>query len=188
VKYAQTGYALVALLFLASCSNAPEINTLIPELPTAVQPPADIPVPATPEPTPEPTTVRLWASPALPADLLGAASLVTHLGDLPVEWVDDPALAEVRIEPNPDRPLARWTYALVAPFPTIRDNLSLQDLRSAWAGSGDQPPVFISEQVLSEMVPLLGNDLPKVSSWTERGRQAMPMPSSRSRNLNLGGR
>ena len=158
MKFTQAALTSLALLFLASCSNAPDIHTLIPELPTSVRPPADTLVPPVPTPTPEPTTVRLWASPALPADLLGAASLVTHLGDLTVEWVDDPALAEVRIEPNPDRPLARWTYAVVAPFSTIRDDVSLQDLRSAWANSGDQPPVFISDHVLSEMVPLLGSD------------------------------
>ena len=150
----QTTSAFIALMLLASCSNAPEVHTLIPELPTSVRPPADTPAPT---PTPEPTTVRLWASPALPVELLGAASLVTHLGDLSVEWVDDPALADLRIEPNPDRPLARWTYALVAPFSTISDDVSLQDLRNAWAGSGDQPPVFISDQILREMMPLLGS-------------------------------
>ena len=156
MKFTQVALTSLALLFLASCSNAPEIQTLIPEQPTAVRPPADTPAPPAPTPTPEPTTVRLWTSPALPADLLGAASLVTHIGDLRVEWVDDPALAEVRIEPNPDRPLVRWNYAVVAPFSTIRDDVSLQELRGAWAGSGDQPSVFISDQVRNEMVPLLG--------------------------------
>ena len=158
MKFAQAAFTSIALLLLASCSTAPEIRTLIPELPPAVRPPADTPVPPTPTLAPVPTTVRLWASPALPADLLEAASLVTHLGDLPIEWVDDPAMAEVRIESNPDRPLARWTYAVVVPFSTIRDDVNLQDLRSAWAGSGDQPPVFISDQVRNEMVPLLGSD------------------------------
>ncbi len=158
MKFAQTTSVFIVLLLLASCSAAPEIQTLIPELPTVDRAPSDTPVPTALGITPAPTTVRLWASPALPADLLGAASLVTHLGDLPVEWVNDPMLAEVRIEPNPDRPLAHWTYAVVAPFSTIRDDVSLQDLRSAWAGSVDQPPVFISDQVRNEMVPLLGGD------------------------------
>ena len=158
MKFAQTASASIAFLLLASCAAAPEVRTLIPELPTAARAVTDTPAPPTQPLTPAPTTVSLWASSALPADLLEAASLVTHLGDLPIEWVDDPALAAVRIEPNPERPLARWTYAVVAPFSTIRDDIRLQDLRSAWAGSGDQPPVFISDQIRNEMVPLLGSD------------------------------
>ena len=112
----------------------------------------------TPKPTPTPATVQLWASPALPAALLQSARLVTHLRELPVEWVADPALAEVRIEPNPDRPLARWTYAVVAPFPTLEDQISLQELRRAWTGASDEPTIYVSDPVRNEMAPLLGTE------------------------------
>jgi poly-gamma-glutamate synthesis protein (capsule biosynthesis protein) len=84
--------------------------------------------------------------------------LVSHLGELPVDWVDDPALAEVRIEANPDRPMARWIYAVVAPFPTVSDHVSLQELRGAWTGSGNELPIYVSDQVRNEMTLLLGSN------------------------------
>ncbi len=143
----------IALLLLAGCSSAPQ--TPVAELPTATQLPTNAPT-LTPTSVPKPATVRLWASPALPADLLAPARLVTQLRELPIEWVEDPALAEVRIEPNPDRALARWTYAVVAPFPTIEDQVSLQELRRAWTGTSDELTVYVSDPVRNEMAPLLG--------------------------------
>jgi poly-gamma-glutamate synthesis protein (capsule biosynthesis protein) len=92
----------------------------------------------------------------MPIALQASANLVTDLGGLSVEWVDDPELAQVRIEPNPERTLARWTYAVVAPFPTLKDTLSLEELRRAWNGAGDVPQVYVSDQVMNEMAPLLG--------------------------------
>ena len=148
MKYAPTLW--IALLLVAGCSAAPETEAPTAQLPTTTPLPA-----ATPPPTPTPSTVRLWVSPALPADLLESASLVTQLGELPVEWVGDPALAKVRIEPNPDRPLARWIYALVAPFPTLVDHISLQELRRGW--TQDDPTVYVSDPVREEMTPLLGS-------------------------------
>ncbi|MFQ5942583.1 MAG: CapA family protein [Anaerolineales bacterium] len=108
--------------------------------------------------SPTPTTVRLWASPSLPVALAEPSRLITQLDGLAVEWVDDPTLAHVRLGPNPDRPLAQWTYALVAPFPTIEDRLTLQELRLAWSGAGDESAVFVTEQIREEMAPLLGSD------------------------------
>ncbi|GMR11673.1 MAG: hypothetical protein BMS9Abin28_2510 [Anaerolineae bacterium] len=143
--------AWITLLLLAGCSGAPQTQSPAVELPTATQ----LPTPA-PKLTPTPATVRLWASPALPAALLEPARLVTQLRELPIEWVEDPALAEVRIGPDPDRTLARWIYAVVAPFPTIEDQVSLQELRRAWTGSDDEPTVYVSDPVRNEMTPLLG--------------------------------
>ena len=158
MKLAQMAFISLALLFLAGCSTEPEMI-----VPTTEQLPATL-VPATafppPKPTltPAPTTVRLWVSTALPTSLLESASLVTHLGELPVEWVDDPSSADVRIEANPERPLTRWIYAVVAPFPTVNDRISLQELRAAWTGSGNEPPIYVSDQVHIELTPLLGSE------------------------------
>ena len=155
MKFAQTTFVLIALLFLAGCSTAPETLALSTEQPPPTQPPTPRPSPTF---TPAPDTVRLWASPGLPADLLESAISVSRLGELPVEWVDDPTLAQVRIEANSDRPMARWIYAVVAPFPTVNDHLSLQELRGAWTGSDNELPIYVSDQVRSEMTPLLGSN------------------------------
>ncbi|MFQ5922200.1 MAG: CapA family protein [Anaerolineales bacterium] len=145
-----TATVWIALLLIAGCSTAPETQAPAVELSTETQLPTIVP-----KPTPTSATVRLWASPALPAALLEPARLATHLGELPIEWVEDPALAEVRIEPSPDRPLARWTYVAVVPFPTIEDQISLQELRRAW--THDEPAVYVSDPVGNEMAPLLGS-------------------------------
>ncbi len=47
--------------------------------------------------------------------------------------MEDPASADVRIEASPERPLARWIYAAVAPFPSLTDGLSFPELQSLWA-------------------------------------------------------
>lgn len=145
----------IALLLLSGCSPAPETQAPSVELPTSTQLPASASTPTLTS-IPRPAAIRLWASPALPAALLEPARLVTHLGELLVEWVEDPALAAVRIEPNPDRPLARWTYAVVAPFPTVEDQVSLQELRRAW--TGDESAVYVSDPVQTALAPLLGSE------------------------------
>ena len=158
VKFVQNASVSIVALLLAGCLTAPETQARSTEPRSATQPPAATFPSADPTFTPSPATVRLWVSPALPADLLEPVSLVTHIGELPVQWVDDPTLAEVRIEANPERPLARWIYAIVAPFPTVNDRVSLQELRGTWIGTGDEFPIYISDQVRNEMTPLLGNN------------------------------
>ncbi len=158
MKFAQSASTFLALLFLASCSTVSNNLTPSSELPTAIRQAAVTQTTPSSTLTPSPATVRLWASPALPAELMESAQSITHLSELPVEWVEDPNLAAVRFEANPDRPLARWTYAVVAPFPTIQDHISLQQLRRAWTGSDNELPIYVSNQVRNEMAPLLGNE------------------------------
>jgi len=46
---------------------------------------------------------------------------------------------------NPDRVLSKWVYALVAPFPTVTDGISTQELKSIWQG---EPFPAMQEQSL----------------------------------------
>jgi len=112
--------------------------------------PASTPT-ATLSPTPAP--LRLWVSAALPNLLKSSATAIQELGGRAVEWVEDPANAEVRIEPSPARPLARWIYAAVAPFPSLRDGLTSQELQELWTeGSG----VFVGTPDAEALAGLLG--------------------------------
>ena len=112
--------------------------------------PASTPT-ATLSPTPAP--LRLWVSAALPNLLKSSATAIQELGGRAVEWVEDPATAEVRIEPSPARPLARWIYAAVAPFPSLRDGLTSQELQELWTeGSG----VFVGTPDAEALAGLLG--------------------------------
>jgi poly-gamma-glutamate synthesis protein (capsule biosynthesis protein) len=66
-------------------------------------------------------------------------------------WVDDPAMADVRVGTDPisnSRPFATWVYALVAPFFTLEDGVSAGDLTATWtgdpAGPFTQHPLLVS--------------------------------------------
>ena len=80
------------------------------------------------------------------------------MGNLQVEWVEDPTQAEVRIEPSPDRPLTRWIYAVVAPFPTIEDQISLEELRRAWTSAESEIAFYLTDRVANELATLLGSE------------------------------
>lgn len=83
-------------------------------------------------PTPNPTSTQeilpdaLWISPAVPNDL----RLIAQKWDIP--RVDDPALATQKLDVSGSGAL--WIYALVAPFPTVTDDVTYEDLISTWKG------------------------------------------------------
>jgi hypothetical protein len=73
----------------------------------------------------------VWFSPALPTSFLSSFQL-------PEGWLTaaKPEAAAVRLQPGDDHPLSNWTYALVAPFPTVTDGVTGEELRTAWSGAG----------------------------------------------------
>lgn len=56
--------------------------------------------------------------------------------------------------------LSTWTFALVAPFPTIVDDITSQDLLSAWNASSSGPfqdiPLLMDEPTLATLTVVLG--------------------------------
>ncbi len=119
--------ALVLTLLLQGC--LPDRASL-----TAAPAPADsTPTPTAFQPaTATPTTVRLWISPAVP-DLLrdAVAARLAHPARQ-VVLVAKAEDADIRLEPGGREGLARWTYAVVAPFPTLRDDVALAEVLDAW--------------------------------------------------------
>jgi poly-gamma-glutamate synthesis protein (capsule biosynthesis protein) len=95
----------------------------------------------------------LWVSAALPNLLKSSAAAIQEIEGRAVEWLEDPANAEVRIEPRPERPLARWIYAAVAPFPSLKDELSTQELQELWT---DGSSVFVGMPDAEALAGLLG--------------------------------
>jgi poly-gamma-glutamate synthesis protein (capsule biosynthesis protein) len=87
--------------------------------------------------TPENTYIpaKLWVSTAVPDAL---RQFAMGLG-LPL--ADDPANAAIRLDitRTPDSNSSEWIYALVAPFPTITDGVSLIDIHNTWGGAGTGP-------------------------------------------------
>ena len=120
-------------------------------------PPAKLPTPTPFQPIPvtaEPVILTVWISPALPTDLRTSLDPILTDPDSPFEVVEDYASAQIRVEPNPEIPLTDWTYALVSPFPTISDGMTIDELKSIWLGS--DVPLLLSPSTLSAVEPFFG--------------------------------
>ncbi len=108
------------------------------------------PVPA----TAEPVAITVWTSPALPPGLRSSLDPILEDPDSPFEAVEDYAGAQIRVEPNPEIPLTEWIYALVSPFPTISDGMTLDELKAIWQGT--DVPILLSSATLSAGESFLG--------------------------------
>lgn len=174
---------LIVMGFLAGCAShiemtdvpssatPPTLNT-----PTATQTPFR-PLPA----TPTPSDINLWISPALPVHLQAPLQELRVAGGRGVRIVSEPGLADVRAEPGAEVPLAHWIYAAAVPFPTIRDGLSLDALRAAWAGQGeDFKNLFVASDIVAALEWALGErsestiSLPEAAELLDQAWQSQP--------------
>src|SRR5688572_32676841 len=107
---------LLCLVFLASCTSATPVptatNTQI------VHPTATI--------TNTPMPDGLWIAPGVPA------TLRTLAGSWNIPPVNDAASATQILDVSDSG--SPWIYTLVAPFPTVTDDILYADLLSTWQG------------------------------------------------------
>jgi len=118
---------LICVFILAACAPAAEVTVV----------PSATPLPISTSTT-IPATPALWVSPAVPDDLRAAAQTL----DIPL--VEDAALATQKLDVADSGSL--WIYALVAPFPTVTDDVTYADLSSAW--KGDPSPLLAGHGLL----------------------------------------
>lgn len=121
--------------------------------PAAEKPDAPTGVPTTqPTPTQKPAADALWVSPAVPDDLRGLAAS----WNIPV--VEDVESATQTLDAADSGSL--WIYALVAPFPTVTDDVTSEDLVSAWQGASNGTlsgrPLLMAESTLKALTALWG--------------------------------
>jgi len=136
--------SLLALAILAACVPATE------------QPVP--PIPATPflEPTATstPMPAALWVSPVVPASLLE----ITRSWDIPL--TSNSALATQKLDISIASRGSLWIYALVAPFPTLTDDVDSQSLIAAWTGNPSAPiaghTILMAESTLGALTSLWG--------------------------------
>ncbi len=138
--------------------------TLTPFQPEDFTPPAaptDTLVPG--QPTDTSTPPSLWISPAVPAGLRETALAAG------IPEVSSPETATIRLEVQtpgsaPAESVLTWYYALVTPFPTLVDSVSLADLRSAWTGAAFVPfpgrPLWMDESTRTALTALWGAPSP----------------------------
>ncbi|MBE0700016.1 MAG: CapA family protein, partial [Anaerolineaceae bacterium] len=141
-----TSILLVCLVTACQPASAatvkPNLNTpastLATETPVPTAPATDIPTLA-PDPTSKPLT--LWLPPYLPAQLMESVKLLEGMILAQQESDADLRLDVAAAKDIKNSAVVPWVYALVAPFPTITDEASLADLKTAWSST---PPPGLS--------------------------------------------
>lgn len=75
-----------------------------------------------------------------------------------ISQVKQPESASLRLEVSDQNPVSRWVYAVVAPFSTITDTVSFDQVLGAWQGKSTGPfsgqPLLMdqeTEQVLAAL-------------------------------------
>jgi hypothetical protein len=104
--------------------------------PTIMQPGASVQA-APLAPVESHRSLSLWVSPGLPTFLRDTALA----WGLPTTTDRDAAIMSVDLaQPRPGAMrVSTWIYALVAPFPTVTDGVTSDELRAAWKGSSSGP-------------------------------------------------
>ncbi|MBM3126464.1 MAG: hypothetical protein FJZ87_15575 [Chloroflexi bacterium] len=120
-----------------------------------------IPVPATASPTlPVVDAAQVWVSPAVPEGLRTLFQnwgfrLVTEGREASRLYLDIAQTAPGALH------VSTWVYALVAPFPTVADQVTTQELLSAWAGqqfgSFSGIPLLMEVSTLAAFTELWGD-------------------------------
>jgi len=179
--------ALACSLLLASCGSlwgipgpltytptvmivAPQDSTEIstpfqplgvtPPVPPTLPPTATLPL-ATPS-VPPSGTASLWISPAVP----DALRLSAQAYDLPLVSApeDTTVQLDINLQSSIQNPQSVWIYALVAPFPTVADGVSADELRRAWtdelAGPFAGQLLWMTESTLAAFGALWGEPGP----------------------------
>lgn len=96
-----------------------------------------------------------WLDPGLPAAFVEQLTLPES-----AQIVSDEPLAHLRLSLNAGETVSNWVFALVAPFPTIADEISLEDLRAAWrgeqAGAFPDAPLLMTAETRAAFAALWG--------------------------------
>ncbi len=111
---------------------------------------------ATPIPSPTATSTpapsTLWFQPGVPPAIVTRVSEVLTRSGYVISDTAEQAAVRIVLEPGPEAALTtQWVYALVAPFPTVLDSVSLQDFQIYWQSGATLPgfekgPQFILSQ------------------------------------------
>ena len=112
-------------------------------------------------PTNTPSPMPIWIDPAVPDSL----SSIVLSWNLPHAASPTEANLYLTILPADDPRASRWVYALVAPFPTTLDGVSLDELKAAWFGSVAAPlpgaRLWMSDATRSAFTSVWGEPSPE---------------------------
>ncbi len=163
ILLASLGLLLAGCSVLAQPNFAPagRLNNTV-ELPAVVELTA---TPFQPLPTatvtPTPSSIQVWLPEWVPTGIAAAEQL-------PAPFVlansADPADIHLAIREDIAAVDAdfSWVYALVAPFPTLTDGISIDELQQIWSGTGDFPQqILLDESTLAIFRQVWGEPSPQ---------------------------
>lgn len=109
-------------------------------------------------PRPANTPLRIWVSPSVPEDLL--QQIINSPDKIQLEKRNASEF-ELDVTQNEHLPRTAWVYVLVAPFPTLLDDIRLDDLLASWKGEKELEafkghPLLLSKETLSAFTTLWG--------------------------------
>ena len=108
------------------------------------------------DPTPTSQPPQIWLDASLPDSYLEQIS-----SGLSIQVGKSRDQAAVVVLPGEENVITRWVYALAAPFPTIPDNVSESEIRSAWQGGESTTfngsPIFLTANTLEVFSRLWGD-------------------------------
>ncbi len=74
-------------------------------------------------------TYSLWVAPYLPQEIQDQLSLPQN-----VILADEQGEANIWLDIGSDQPISQWIYVLAAPFPTVADSITFQEVLQVWNG------------------------------------------------------
>jgi hypothetical protein len=138
---------LICIIVLAACAPQATVTPYVPQPITQ----------STPTATSTPRAAVLWISPAVPDQLRQAAQ------SWGIPTISDSSFASIKLDVSPSTvngQRSTWIYALVAPFPTVTDGVTLDDLKAAWKGSSSGTfagrPLWMADSTLAAFTALWG--------------------------------
>jgi hypothetical protein len=151
---------LLGAVLIAGCAP---LNPTPTPLPTQTPAPTATFTPVPPTATPAP--LRVWLSPAVPIEVRD--QVLDALAERDTVSAPSADEADLRVAPGLRTVLARWIYAVVAPFPTLVDGVQWTDVQRFWAGESDAltelsddattPTLFVTPDTLGVLHGLLGS-------------------------------
>lgn len=112
--------------------------------------------------TPTPTNL-LWIAPYLPETLQRALQNSIKPGSS-LHFATSRDAADIYMGVSSQIVLARWIYAIVTPFPSLVDSISIEEILAAWNGDPSplfsQKPLILDENTLAIFSQLWGDPQP----------------------------
>lgn len=169
IKCARFLASILLAVVLASCAPSTAKPEPVSQSPAIEQ---DGQEQFSPTESPTPRALSIYRSPEIPE------SLISESENWGIPFKSNPEMASLRLELTSSgnestiASTTTWIYALVAPFPTVTDRVTLDELKATWNGSdSDFPscvqcepltgsPLWMQESTLATFTALWGEPAP----------------------------